>query len=123
MRVPDALAMAHGPAHFAHGAIGDSARNDTREKSESARAAASSYAQGTLTREELQTLGVPRGHPIVRSFLGSPLFDRNGQVRGGLLLGHHEPDKFTPEDESMLVGLAAQAAVALESQSTWKSYP
>ncbi|MHB8596840.1 MAG: ATP-binding protein [Ktedonobacteraceae bacterium] len=115
VRVPDALAMTHGSVRLAHGAMGDIVQKDTHSSWDSAREAASFYAQGTLTREELQTLGVPRGHPIVRSFLGVPLLDRSGQVRGGLLLGHHEPDKFTPEDESMLVGLAAQAAVAIEN--------
>ena len=60
-------------------------------------------------------MGVPRGHPVVRSFLGVPLLDRAGEVRGGLLLGHSEPEQFTPEDEEVLVGLAAQAAVALEN--------
>lgn len=107
VRVPDALAMTHGSVRSAHGAM-DATRDTARE-------AASFYAQGTLTREELQTLGVPRGHPIVRSFLGVPLLDRNGQVRGGLLLGHTEPDRFTPENESILVGLAAQAAIAIEN--------
>ena len=115
VRVPDALAMTHGSASLAHGAMDNTARKDTSSSRDAAREAASFYAQGTLTREKLQTLGVPRGHPIVRSFLGAPLLDRNGQVRGGLLLGHTEPDRFTPENESLLVGLAAQAAVAIEN--------
>ncbi len=51
----------------------------------------------------------------MRSFLGAPLLDRNGNVRGGLLLGHSEPNRFTQDDEVLLVGIAAQAAVALEN--------
>ena len=43
-------------------------------------------------------MGVPSGHPSIRSFLGAPLLDRTAQVRGGLLLGHEEPDKFTRDD-------------------------
>ncbi len=116
--VPDALAMTHGSVRLAHGAMdarGNTALKDALASRDGAREAASFYAQGTLTREELQTLGVPHGHPIVRSFLGVPLLDRTGQVRGGLLLGHHEPNKFTSEDEDMLVGLAAQAVVAIEN--------
>ena len=52
---------------------------------------------------------------MVRSFLGAPLHDRAGQVRGGLLLGHAQPNQFTEEDQAILVGLASQAAVALEN--------
>lgn len=52
---------------------------------------------------------------MVRSFLGVPLLDRSGGVRGGLLLGHGEPDRFTEEDQIILVSLAGQAAVALEN--------
>ncbi|MGH2493442.1 MAG: ATP-binding protein [Ktedonobacteraceae bacterium] len=77
--------------------------------------AAAAYVHGHLPAEELRAHGVPPGHPIVRSFLGAPVLDRSGEVRGGLLLGHSEPGQFTHEDEIMLAGLAAQAAVALEN--------
>ncbi len=52
---------------------------------------------------------------MVRSFLGAPLLDRAGEVRGGLLLGHAEPDQFTEEDKAILLNLTGQAAVALEN--------
>jgi len=64
---------------------------------------------------------VPRGHPVVRSFLGAPLLARSQEVMGGLLLGHVEPGRFTREDETLLVGLAAQAAVALENTRLYRS--
>ncbi len=119
VRVPDALALTQGSTLLAHGSLTgaavSSAQTETHSTREAAREVASSYAHGAATREELRSLGVPRGHPIVRSFLGAPLLDRNGQVRGGLLLGHSEPDLFTAEDEGMLVGLAAQAAIAIEN--------
>ncbi|BCL78636.1 histidine kinase [Ktedonobacteria bacterium brp13] len=73
------------------------------------------YAHGNLPAEELQSLGVPEGHPVIRSFLGAPLLDRTKQVRGGLLLGHPEPDRFHADDEALLVGLASQAAVAIDN--------
>lgn len=76
--------------------------------------AALAYAQGHVPAEELHALGMPHGHLHVRSFLGAPVLDRRGEVRGGLLLGHSQPGQFTDEDEIMLAGLAAQAAVALE---------
>lgn len=76
--------------------------------------AALTYASGHLSAEGLRALGVPHGHLRVRSFLGTPVLDQQGEVRGGLLLGHSQPGQFTDEDEIMLAGLAAQAAVALE---------
>ncbi len=91
------------------------------ESQEAARQAAFEYAHGQLPREGLQGVGVPRGHPIVRSFLGVPLLDRDRQVLGGLLLGHTEPGQFTQEDEALLVGLAAQAAVALENARLYRA--
>jgi signal transduction histidine kinase len=57
----------------------------------------------------------------VRSFLGAPLLDHNGHVRGGLLLGHSAPDQFTSEHEALLLGLAAQAAVALENARLYQA--
>ncbi len=86
-----------------------------------AREMAEAYAQGLVAAEELRSLGVPPGHPVVRSFLGAPLLDRDGQVCGGMLLGHPEPGQFTSEDEALLVGLAAQAAVALENARLYRT--
>jgi signal transduction histidine kinase len=58
---------------------------------------------------------------MVRSFLGAPLLDHMGEVRGGLLLGHSEPDRFTDNDERLLMGLAAQAATALENARLYQA--
>jgi signal transduction histidine kinase len=77
--------------------------------------AAFAYAYGQASTEGLRALGIPHGHLQVHSFLGAPLLDQAGGVRGGLLLGHSQPDQFTQEDEIMLTSLAAQAAVALEN--------
>ena len=79
------------------------------------------YAHGKLPSEALQSMGIPRGHPIVRSFLGAPLLERSNEVMGGLLLGHEKPGRFTQEDEALLVGLAAQAAVALDNTRLYRS--
>ena len=68
---------------------------------------------GDATKDE-RAQGQPRGHPLVRSFLGAPLLRRDGAMIGGLLLGHHQPDQFTDEHEALLNGLAAQASIALE---------
>lgn len=82
---------------------------------DAARRQALSYARGRIAARDLRAVGAPRGHPIVRSFLGAPLLDREGVVRGGLLLGHAEPERFTKDDETILEALAAQAAVAIEN--------
>lgn len=87
---------------------------------EQVRQVASEYAHGYRSKDDLRSRGVPRGHPIVRSFLGVPLLDRSKQVRGGLLLGHIEPGRFTPAHERLLVGLAAQASVALENARLYR---
>jgi signal transduction histidine kinase len=85
------------------------------EKRTAARDAAFAFAHGHIPSEDLHAIGVPRGHPVVRSFLGAPLLDSEGEVRGGLLLGHSAPDKFTSVDKEILAGLAAQAAVAVDN--------
>lgn len=87
----------------------------TRQERDTARDLAASYAQGDLSVDHLRSLGVPQSHPLPRSFLGAPLLDLQGHVRGGLLLGHERPNQFSEEDELLLVGLASQAAVALEN--------
>jgi two-component system phosphate regulon sensor histidine kinase PhoR len=86
-----------------------------------ARAVAASYARGAVGSEQLRAVGIPHGHPVVRSFLGVPLLDREGQVRGGLLLGHTAPDRFSLDDEQLLTGLAAQATVALENARLYRA--
>ncbi|HXX78649.1 MAG TPA: ATP-binding protein [Ktedonobacteraceae bacterium] len=81
----------------------------------SAEEAAKAYAQGQLPASALPSVGVPKGHPIVRSFLGAPLLNQAGDVLGALLLGHAEPNLFDEEDLTLLVCLASQATVALEN--------
>ena len=110
VRVGDVLAYLQDPANAQAGKFHSS--TDYRN---AARQAASDYAQGRTSKEGLRSMGVPAGHPVVRSFLGAPLLDRAGHVRGGLLLGHTEPDHFSEEDENLLVGLAAEAAIALDN--------
>jgi len=100
-----------------HSLAGGSAPSDLRH---AAREAAEAYASGETPTESLRSLGLPPGHPLVRSFLGVPVLDSQGEVRGGLLLGHSEPGRFTPVDEAFLAGLAAQAAVALENAELYR---
>ncbi len=57
--------------------------------------------------------GMPPGHPPVRSFLAVPVKARDGATIGGLLFGHREPGVFDARSERIVVGIAAQASVAV----------
>jgi len=59
--------------------------------------------------------GMPQGHPPVRSYLATPVKSRSGKVIGALFFGHPEADVFTERAERMAVGIAGQAAVALDN--------
>ncbi len=59
--------------------------------------------------------GMPKGHLPVRSYLAVPVTSRSGSVIGGLFFGHPEPGKFTEDAETMVVAVAAQAAVAIDN--------
>lgn len=59
--------------------------------------------------------GMPKGHLPVRSYLAVPVVSRSGEVLGGLFFGHAEPGMFKQEHETLLVGIAGQAAVAIDN--------
>jgi PAS domain S-box-containing protein len=59
--------------------------------------------------------GIPPGHLPVVSYLAVPVVLRSGEVVGGLFFGHPEPNVFTERAERIVVGLAPQAAVAIEN--------
>lgn len=59
--------------------------------------------------------GMPKGHLAVRSYLAVPVISRNGEVMGGLFFGHPLPDMFTERSERWMIGLAAEAAVAVDN--------
>jgi PAS domain S-box-containing protein len=59
--------------------------------------------------------GMPEGHLPVRSYLAVPVVSRRGGVIGGLFFGHERAGIFTARSEQRLVGLAAEAAVAIDN--------
>lgn len=59
--------------------------------------------------------GMPEGHLPVRSYLAVPVVARTGAVIGGLFFGHATPGIFTERTERIVVGIAAQAAVAIDN--------
>ncbi len=55
----------------------------------------------------------PKAHPVLKDFLGVPIFD-GGQVLGIIFLSNKRtPGGFTEEDEELLTLFAAHAAIAL----------
>ena len=59
--------------------------------------------------------GMPDGHLPVRSYLAAPVISRNGEVLGGLLLGHPKPHIFNSSHEQLVVGITAQAAIGIDN--------
>jgi PAS domain S-box-containing protein len=59
--------------------------------------------------------GMPHGHLPVRSYLAVPVISRSSEVIGGLFFAHPEPGVFGEESERLLLGLAGQAAVAIDN--------
>jgi PAS domain S-box-containing protein len=59
--------------------------------------------------------GKPAGHLPVTSYLAIPVISRSGEILGGLFFGHSRPGVFTEQSERLIVGLAAQAAVAVDN--------
>ena len=51
----------------------------------------------------------------VRSYLAVPVISRSGEVIGGLFFAHPEPGIFGEDSEKLLLGLAGQAAVAIDN--------
>jgi len=65
--------------------------------------------------------GMPKGHLPVCSYLAVPVISRSGEVMGGLFFGHPEPDRFTERAEQLVVGVAAQAAVAMDNARLYEA--
>ena len=59
--------------------------------------------------------GMPPGHLPVRSYLAVPVAARSGEPIGGLFFGHSAPGVFTERAERLVVGIAAQASVAIDN--------
>ncbi|MCX8995497.1 PAS domain S-box protein [Rhizobiaceae bacterium BDR2-2] len=59
--------------------------------------------------------GMPRGHLPVVSYLAVPVVSRSGDVHGGLLFGHDEPDVFSETSERIALMIASHAAIAIDN--------
>jgi PAS domain S-box-containing protein len=65
--------------------------------------------------------GMPAGHLPVVSYLAVPVRSRSGEVLGGLFYGHTEADRFSADHERAVVGIAAQAAIAIDNAQLFKA--
>src|SRR5581483_1144325 len=65
--------------------------------------------------------GMPKGHLPVCSYLAVPVISRSGNVLGGLFFGHPDPDVFSERSERLIVGIAAQAAVAIDNARLYEA--
>ena len=71
--------------------------------------------------EDPRSVGFPRNHPMMRTFLGVPILLR-GVAYGNLYLAEKEGgEDFTEEDEELTQLLAIQAAVAIENARLYES--
>lgn len=59
--------------------------------------------------------GMPEGHLPVASYLAVPVVSRTGEVHGGLFFGHHREAQFTQEHETVVLGIAGHAAIAIDN--------
>ena len=65
--------------------------------------------------------GMPKGHLPVRSYLATSVIGRAGEVLGGLFFGHPDPDVFNEASERLVIGVAAQAAVAMDNARLYEA--
>ncbi len=65
--------------------------------------------------------GMPAGHLPVCSYLAVPVASRSGEVIGGLFFGHSEPGVFGERHERLIVGVAGQAAIAIDNARLYEA--
>ena len=64
--------------------------------------------------------GIPKGS-LPASYLAVPVLSRSGEVVGGLFFGHEKPGVFTARDEKVVLGVAAQAAAAMDAARSYQA--
>ncbi|MGZ3729192.1 MAG: CHASE domain-containing sensor histidine kinase [Bdellovibrionota bacterium] len=68
-----------------------------------------------ITLDPLFEHDAPGGPQPVRSYLAVSVVSRSGEVLGGLFLAHANPGVFGDAQEKVVVGLAAQASIAIDN--------
>src|SRR3990172_7529461 len=70
--------------------------------------------------ENLPFKRMPPGQLPARSYLAAPVRSRSGDLLGGLFFGHPDPAVFHEGDERLVAGLAAHAAIGLDSAHLYR---
>lgn len=65
--------------------------------------------------DDPRSIGFPPGHPAMTSFLGVPIMSKGSILGNFYLTDKLGAEEFSQEDEDLIVGLAAFAAVAIEN--------
>jgi signal transduction histidine kinase/CheY-like chemotaxis protein len=73
-----------------------------------------------LYGENLPFKRMPPGQLAARSYLAAPVHSRSGDLLGGLFFGHPDPSVFRERDERLVAGLAAHAAIGLDSAHLYR---
>jgi len=76
--------------------------------------------QDPLYCENLPFKRMPPGQLPARSYLAAPVRSRSGDLLGGLFFGHPDPSVFHERDERLVAGLAAHAAIGLDSAHLYR---
>jgi PAS domain S-box-containing protein len=74
-----------------------------------------------ITREPRYTPGTPQAQRLIRSYLAVTVASRSGDVIGALFFGHGEPDMFSERTERLVLGVAAQAGVAIDNARLYEA--
>lgn len=65
--------------------------------------------------------GLPEDSLKIRSYLAVPVVSRNGSIIGSLIFGHSKTARFNKKSEEIVVGVAAQAAIAIDNSQLFES--
>ena len=66
-------------------------------------------------------LALARGRATMRSMLAVPVITGSGTMLGTIVLGHSQPGRFTERNESVVLAVAAQAAVSLDKAALYRA--
>ncbi len=59
---------------------------------------------------------LPEGHPDIKSFMGYPVFSREGKPLGALYFANKNTGEFTEDDVSILKAISSDVAIALQRE-------